>query len=294
MHGDLDRKQLHIGRFENLQSEFLSIMKSLEVDEVDALQAKFDKNPRLNTSRHSHYSKYLDAEMRELIAQRESAMIERFGYRFEADDSDDKAIEFPSIQISYRNDGFQKLSGEARNFLLLKPEVDLSFIKRKLTKIPERAWHGSGREKTYEVHKQTKPLLLIHDDDFRHIKPTCLPLFNTFRADLEPLFQRFPAFYKSQGYFVRALFAKLKAGGFIAPHIDRVPSLLNCHRVHLPIISNEDVWFCVGGESVNMQVGELMEINNGTIHSVENKSDEDRIHLIIDWVPYRMPARASR
>jgi hypothetical protein len=46
MHGDLDREQLHIGRFENLQSEFLSIMKSLEVDEVDevdAIQAKFDK-----------------------------------------------------------------------------------------------------------------------------------------------------------------------------------------------------------------------------------------------------------
>jgi hypothetical protein len=74
--------------------------------------------------------------MRDLITQRESALIERFDYRFEADDSDDKAIEFPSIQIGYRNDGFRKLSGEARKFLLLKPEVDLSFIKRKLAKIP--------------------------------------------------------------------------------------------------------------------------------------------------------------
>jgi tetratricopeptide (TPR) repeat protein len=34
-----------------------------------------------------------------------------------------------------------------------------------------------------------------------------------------------------------------------------------------------------------MQVGELWEINNGLDHAVENRSDEDRIHLIIDWMP---------
>ena len=285
MHGDLDREQLHIGRFENLQSEFLSIMKSLEVDEVDAIQAKFDKNPRLNTSRHSHYSKYLDAEMRELITQRESALIERFDYRFEVDDSDDKAIEFPSIQIGYRNDGFRKLSGEARNFLLLKPEVDLSFIKRKLAKIPERTWHGSDREKTYEVHKQTLALLLIHDDDFRHYNPTYHDLYTEFRKELKPIFDFIAAHFDHNGYIVRALFARLEGNGRIDTHTNGLFSLLKCHRIHIPIITNDEVVFTIGGEEKVLGEGEMWEINNATLHAVDNRIDENRIHLIVDWVP---------
>jgi tetratricopeptide (TPR) repeat protein len=81
------------------------------------------------------------------------------------------------------------------------------------------------------------------------------------------------------------ILAKLVAGGTIPKHTDAGFSLLNCHRVHLPIITNDDVIFSVGGEDINMQVGELWEINNGTEHAVENRSAEDRIHLIVDWMP---------
>ncbi len=68
MHGDLDSDKLHMDRFENLQEDFVSIMRSLEVEQADAIEAKFDTSPRLNTSRHSHYSKYMDDEFRELVA----------------------------------------------------------------------------------------------------------------------------------------------------------------------------------------------------------------------------------
>ena len=285
MHGDLENPGLHIGRFENLQPEFLSIMKQLGVEQLDAIQAKFDSSPRLNSSRHSHYSKYLDDELRELIAQKEAALIERYGYRFEEDASSEKAIEFPSIQIGYRNDAFQKLSGKARNFLLLKPEVDLSFIKRKLAKIPERAWHGSGREKTYEVHKQTRALLLIHDDDFRHYNPTYHDLYSDFRKELKPIFDFIAEHFNHDGYVVRALFARLKAHGRIDSHTDGLFSLLKCHRIHIPIVTNDQVVFTIGGEEKVLGEGEMWEINNATLHAVDNRSDEDRIHLIVDWVP---------
>lgn len=33
-----------------------------------------------------------------------------------------------------------------------------------------------------------------------------------------------------------------------------------------------------------MREGEMWEINNATLHAVDNQSDEDRIHLIINWV----------
>ena len=285
MHGDIENKALHIGRFENLQSEFLSIMRQLEVDEADAMQAKFDTNPRLNTSRHSHYSRYLDDELRELIAQKESLLVEKYGYQFEQDESDEKRIEFPSIQISYRNDSFQKLSGKAHNFLLMKPDVNLELIKRKLAKIPEREWHKSEREKTYEAHKQTQALLLIHDEDFRHYNPTYRDLYNEFKKELKPVFEFIADYFNHDGYIVRALFARLQAHGKIGSHTDGLFSLLKCHRIHVPIITNDKVVFTIGGEEKVLGEGEMWEINNATLHAVDNHSDEDRIHLIIDWVP---------
>ena len=285
MHGDLDNERLHIGRFENLQKEFVSILRKLDVAEADAIEARFDNTPRINQSRHSHYSKYLDAELRDLIAEKEAGLIEKYGYTFEQDESSDQAIEFGPIQIGYRRDHFHKLSGQASNFLLLQPSVDLEFIKRKLAKIPERAWHGSGREETYEVHKQTQSLLLIHDADFRHYNPTYRDLYNDFRRELKPIFDIITGHFGPDGYIVRALFARLQGHGRIDTHTDGLYSLLKCHRIHIPIVTSDQVVFTIGGEEKVLGEGEMWEINNATLHAVDNHGDEDRIHLIIDWVP---------
>ncbi len=285
MHGNLESKALHIGRFENLQQEFVSIMQALDVDEVDAMQAKFDSMPRINASRHSHYSKYLDNELCDLIAEKESLIIDKYGYQCEQDESDHRPIEFPNIQIGYREDSFHKLSGQARNFLLLKPDVDLGFIKRKLVKIPERTWYQSGRENTYEVHKQTQALLLIHDEDFRHYNPTYHDLYTEFRRELKPIFDFIGEYFGNDGYIVRALFARLAGHGRIDTHTDGLYSLLKCHRIHIPIITNDHILFTIGGEQKVLGEGEMWEINNATLHAVDNNSDLDRIHLIVDWVP---------
>jgi Flp pilus assembly protein TadD len=53
----------------------------------------------------------------------------------------------------------------------------------------------------------------------------------------------------------------------------------------MPIVTNGDVVFHVGGQEINMQAGELWEINNGTVHGVDNRGTEDRVHLIVDWMP---------
>ncbi len=291
MHGNLDSELLHIGYFENLIDDFVRIMTDLDVEQSGKMKSKFDDIGRTNSSSHSHYSHYYSDDLMQLVGQKDGTLIERYGYRFESPSDDSKSVVPLSANVHF---AFKKMRGRKINFLSLESGIDVSSIRQKLAQFSEQKWQESGREKLYEPHRDTQALLLIHDDDFRHFKPSLLPLFETFRSDLEPLFQRFPEFYKSQGYFVRALFARLRAGGAIAPHVDRVPSLLNCHRVHLPITSNRDVWFSVGGESINMRVGDLTEINNATVHTVENKSDEDRIHLIIDWVPYRIAGAATR
>ncbi|MEM7563263.1 MAG: aspartyl/asparaginyl beta-hydroxylase domain-containing protein [Pseudomonadota bacterium] len=285
MHGNLANEQLKIGRFENLQQEFLSIMEDLQIEELEDLKSCFDKTPRMNSSSHSHYSRYFDDDLRDLVAQKDAALIAQYGYEFENDGSDKSTIEFPSIQIGHKKDGFRKLSGEAQNFLLLQPEVDLEFIKRKLARIPEKAWHGSGREQTYEVHKQTQSLLLIHDADFRHYNPTYHDLYKDFKKELQPIFDFISDRYKGDGYIVRALFARLAGNSGIDLHTDGLFSLLKCHRIHVPIITNDQVVFSIGGEDRVLGEGEMWEINNATLHAVRNNSNKDRIHLIVDWVP---------
>jgi quercetin dioxygenase-like cupin family protein len=52
----------------------------------------------------------------------------------------------------------------------------------------------------------------------------------------------------------------------------------------VPVITTEGVIFTVGGEPRSLPAGEIWEINNTREHSVENTSDRDRVHLIVDWV----------
>ncbi|MFV2031709.1 MAG: aspartyl/asparaginyl beta-hydroxylase domain-containing protein, partial [Gammaproteobacteria bacterium] len=158
-------------------------------------------------------------------------------------------------------------------------------IKKKLAQIPQQAWEQSNREYTFEAHRQTQSLLLIYDDDFRHYKPTYHDLYLQFEDELKPLLDFIAENFQHDGFVVRLIFAKLQGGGKIPIHTDGVYSLLKCHRIHVPIITNDRAIFMVGGEQKVMRAGEMWEINNATLHAVENQSDEDRIHMIIDWVP---------
>ena len=60
--------------------------------------------------------------------------------------------------------------------------------------------------------------------------------------------------------------------------------MTHSHRIHLSIITNDEVWFTVGNETIHMREGELYEINNRRMHSVKNAGSEDRVHLIMDYV----------
>jgi Flp pilus assembly protein TadD len=126
---------------------------------------------------------------------------------------------------------------------------------------------------------------LIHFEDYKYEKPEYRELYYEFEDELKPLIDHIAAYYQDNGFVVRLIFAKLLAGGVIPKHADGGYSLLNCHRVHIPIITNEKNIFVVNGEEKIMQPGELWEINNELVHTVENRGEEDRVHLIIDWMP---------
>ena len=160
---------------------------------------------------------------------------------------------------------------------------DVSTIADKVKKITE--WDRyTFRQKTYEVHQHTKTIPLIFDEDFKHNNPTYHSTYKDYEKDIKK-FERFFTKKLGEGYIIRAILVNLLAKKNIPEHIDKGFSLDMCKRIHIPIITNNKVFFDVGGEKINLKKGEMWEINNSQkTHSVENKSKSDRVHLIIDWV----------
>jgi aspartyl/asparaginyl beta-hydroxylase (cupin superfamily) len=91
--------------------------------------------------------------------------------------------------------------------------------------------------------------------------------------------------YPPGGTIIRAMAAKLLAGGRIIPHRDSHPSFGAGHRIHVPIVTNPRVRFMIDGRPYRLEVGQAYEINNQKVHSVMNKGDADRINFIFDYLP---------
>lgn len=176
-------------------------------------------------------------------------------------------------------------------------DVDVAALKQRVLDLPEEQWQGEQfRQQRYEVHRDTRTVSLVFDSDFRHTHPTRMPALQIFEPYLRPIlkmaaehFDESPAGVSlfeeyGMGYFVRANLVKMLAGGEITEHTDNNFSLVHSHRIHIPIITNDSVWFSVGKERMNMREGGIYEINNRRIHAVKNEGSEDRVHLIMDYV----------
>lgn len=90
---------------------------------------------------------------------------------------------------------------------------------------------------------------------------------------------------KMCGKAARVLLIKLNAHKDVTIHTDSGSYLNTVRRFHIPIITNDNVFYTVNDEKINMKEGDCWEINNRKPHSVDNKSDQDRIHLLIDIMP---------
>ncbi len=196
----------------------------------------------------------------------------------------DKQNRTPEVRRG-ASQGFKKLLGKERNYLLLEHGFDVEAVRNKIEQIPEAKWLESNREQRFDIHSDTRSLVLIHFFRDEYTKPDYRELCYELQDELKPVVDCIADYYQNNGFLVRMLLTKMPPGSAIPEHVDSGPALMNCHRVHIPITSSDKVVFVVGGEEKNMQVGEFWEINNALSHSVENQGDEDRIHLIIDWMP---------
>jgi len=147
-------------------------------------------------------------------------------------------------------------------------------------------WGEHTIRQSLGVHKNTETLEVIWDWQSLETDKIGKIHTNYYKLDMESFLEKIKPIYESNygdGYFIRILLVKLKANSNIEPHIDGGYSLMTSKRTHIPIITNSEVTFIVGGETKYLKEGEIWEIDNSKEHSVNNNSNVDRIHLIMDY-----------
>ena len=87
------------------------------------------------------------------------------------------------------------------------------------------------------------------------------------------------------GKAARVLLVRLMPGKNIIPHKDYGDYLGLFRRHHLPVITEPRVLFTIQDEILNMQQGDLWEINNNKFHSVHHMGENIRVHLLFDIAP---------
>jgi len=151
----------------------------------------------------------------------------------------------------------------------------------------EEAWKANQyRQQAYEVHTHTQSLVMVFCDGWPEMKVTKEPAWDSLKESAVPLMRHIiDNFYPPGGTVIRAMAAKLKAGGVISPHRDTHQTFTHSHRIHIPITTNPGVRFMINGRPHKFQVGNAYEINNQKNHSVMNSGSDDRITFIFDYLP---------
>jgi len=159
---------------------------------------------------------------------------------------------------------------------------DISDFKSKIDALSDLNWSEySFRQNAFQVHKNTETIPLLYNEEFTDF-PSKWNYYNVFETEIKKLNDTLFEHY-GKGKIVRCILVKLKKNSEIPTHIDGGDSLMTCHRHHIAVITNDKVLFNVDNEIKNLKPGEIWEINNFKQHRVDNNSDIDRIHIIVDW-----------
>ena len=107
------------------------------------------------------------------------------------------------------------------------------------------------------------------------------PLYN--ELEMDKILDEIPAEKE------RVRLMKLRAGTKIAKHTDKVDKDIKSGkiiRLHIPVVTNENVvmksWLKGGIAEFRMAKGECWWLDVSLPHQVDNDSDEDRVHLVVD------------
>jgi Aspartyl/Asparaginyl beta-hydroxylase len=130
-----------------------------------------------------------------------------------------------------------------------------------------------------EMHEgQSDPLAVVND--------TFLVQYDAWGALSEAHEVIFNLMRRFRGIALgRVIIARLPMGGMIKPHADDYGTYAardDGLRFHVCVQGLPGCLFHCGDETVQMQTGEVWWFNHRAMHSAENNSADERIHLLVD------------
>jgi hypothetical protein len=178
------------------------------------------------------------------------------------------------------------MKNQMKNYIFIG-KLNVNEIINFVTNLDQSEWEEETiRQKVFSVHMHTKTVPILWDyESLSYLKVGQeRKYFSWFKGTdfFKNLNKKLFEFY-GDGTILRILLTKLESKKSIMPHKDGGESLLVPNRIHIPIITNDQVFFSVDDEVKNMKIGEMWEFNNSKIHFVNNFSNEDRVHLIADY-----------
>ncbi|MCZ0945346.1 MAG: aspartyl/asparaginyl beta-hydroxylase domain-containing protein [Gammaproteobacteria bacterium] len=255
---------IHFGRFENLREEALRLLEETGTPITNGIATYLKQGKALNaSSRPKNFVGAYAPELEQLVAQREHLVIERFGYEFS------EAHKYP------KTDYFKHLG-----------TANVKALIQRVRQIPESLWDSQNEAKPNKIAQlnETRHIMFrfITDTDRVFDYSDHPVLWDQWKDVLLPVMEQAA---KGLGYadcrFPRVMFARVPAGGDISGHYDGEASHY-IHKIHVPLLTNEQALFRVGRKEMHLPAGEIFEVNNKRVHSVTNGGSTDRIHLIFE------------
>ena len=169
--------------------------------------------------------------------------------------------------------------------------MPVSLIDSLLSKIEEPDWHVSNYRKSAGNMPDTDSIPILHtplcasglcnDRPIAEIKEE--PLYRKFINEIQPILNVLREHFEFDKH---AMFiARLRPHGTIGMHPDVGNFLTKCHRVHVPLQTNPLVAYRIEDQEYYWQKGKVYEFDNTLVHGVFNRSDEYRIHLVVNLYP---------
>lgn len=162
---------------------------------------------------------------------------------------------------------------------------DVKKMQEELLQIDNGAWQLHYQKFHYEGDWSAIPLRSVNGDASNiFISPETNPQYkNTIFLDKSTYLKEVLSTLKCTLLAVRLL--KLNAGAVIKEHKDADLCYEKGEiRLHIPVVTNEQVEFYLDKEKMLLQEGECWYMNFNLPHSLKNKSNVNRVHLVIDAV----------
>ena len=172
-------------------------------------------------------------------------------------------------------------------------KIDDVIIQDILSIIDEDDWNINNYRKTASNMLDTDSIPILHTplcasginslEAIRSIRKEVL--YDKYFPKVEPVLDILREYYTFKQYAI--FISRLHPHKRIGMHQDSGKFLELCHRIHLPLQTNDKIFYVIENNKYNWERANLYEFDNLLNHGVENNSDEHRIHLIINL--YNIP-----